>query len=391
MCVIVRKPKGIKVPVETLRQCWQSNKDGAGFMYAEDGKLVFCKGLMSFKSFLRAYQKIQPKNKEVLIHFRFATHGAVANAQTHPFIVQGNIGVMHNGIINFEDESVGYVPPADEDEEDDIDGTPYQCKKCGTVQEIDTFPANCTSCKKQLWGCDVDEIVVDDTPILSDEEAKEALEDKNIEAIGVEDFCVNDESDGIILKNKPSVRQSAVMPSDLDYMNQNGNCGIVRARRTARTAGTYVTYADDVESDTQKFCSQIMEKLPPEFLNNPGVCSLLSQFLIHNYSVIACMNEKGEVKMMGDMSSQYDEKGVWFSNSFWKPSKVTYFGNNGVSGTSINAKTSAFAGGAYAKYQDDWEDTEIGGVTSKTWYRKNAGNKSYNSGNKGFNSDFHGV
>jgi len=91
MCVIVRKPKNVSVSIETLRNCWQSNKDGAGFMYAENGKLIFKKGLMTFKSFLTEYRACNPLGKEILIHFRFATHGAVANEQTHPFIIHGDI------------------------------------------------------------------------------------------------------------------------------------------------------------------------------------------------------------------------------------------------------------------------------------------------------------
>ena len=40
MCVAVLKPKDIKISDETLQKCWNANKDGGGFMYANNDKLI---------------------------------------------------------------------------------------------------------------------------------------------------------------------------------------------------------------------------------------------------------------------------------------------------------------------------------------------------------------
>lgn len=234
MCVIIRKPKNIEVSTDILKLCWNANKDGAGFMYSEDNKLVFKKGLMSFEDFLKEYDACNPIDKEVIIHFRFATHGAIANEQTHPFIIHGNVGVMHNGIINFEDELTGYDCEDDEEEE---------------------------------------------------EEENEGNEENVFD--GTTEYELSKESE-------------KTLSESLDKWEENQELE-----------------EDEVESDTQIFCSEIMEKLPEDFLNNTAIYLLLSQFLIHNMSVIVLMNNKGEVKIIGDISSQYEEGGCWFSNSNW--------------------------------------------------------------------------
>ena len=41
MCIIAAKPAGIALPnAETIETMWYANPDGAGFMYAHDGKVV---------------------------------------------------------------------------------------------------------------------------------------------------------------------------------------------------------------------------------------------------------------------------------------------------------------------------------------------------------------
>ena len=47
MCIIAAKPAGTKMPdQETIRRMWYGNPDGAGIMYALDGKVRIEKGFM---------------------------------------------------------------------------------------------------------------------------------------------------------------------------------------------------------------------------------------------------------------------------------------------------------------------------------------------------------
>ena len=98
MCIAVWKPQGIELTEETLQNCWNRNPDGAGFMYAEDGKLNIVKGLMTYNEFEAAYAPHSDKN--CVLHFRIATHGGVNPENTHPFIVNDDLAMVHNGIIS---------------------------------------------------------------------------------------------------------------------------------------------------------------------------------------------------------------------------------------------------------------------------------------------------
>lgn len=112
MCIICFKDSGNDMPSrETLRTCFQTNSDGAGFMFARNGAVHIAKGFMKFKHLYRAIKAHDfKKDEKVIIHFRWATHGATSAAQTHPFPVSvreedlrrvstaTHLALAHNGI-----------------------------------------------------------------------------------------------------------------------------------------------------------------------------------------------------------------------------------------------------------------------------------------------------
>ena len=117
MCIIAAKPRGVKMPSKTtIENMWFNNHDGAGFMYAHDGKVHIEKGFMKLSDFESALERvgktINLDDVSVVMHFRIATHGGVSPANTHPFPVSTSIGLLqklkckaplgvaHNGIIN---------------------------------------------------------------------------------------------------------------------------------------------------------------------------------------------------------------------------------------------------------------------------------------------------
>lgn len=98
MCVIIQKPENIDIDDEVLYMCWAANKDGAGFMFAENNKLYTFRGYMKFKNFYKSYLKY--KDRELVIHFRWASCGKVSPAMCHPFKINENLAVVHNGHID---------------------------------------------------------------------------------------------------------------------------------------------------------------------------------------------------------------------------------------------------------------------------------------------------
>lgn len=115
MCIICVKPTDTLFPSEqTLKNCFDNNPDGAGFMYANEGKVHYKKGYDTFKKFydaLNASRKVTGDNVPYVMHFRIATQGYNKEC-THPFPLSSkmdnlkklkgicNIGVAHNGIIS---------------------------------------------------------------------------------------------------------------------------------------------------------------------------------------------------------------------------------------------------------------------------------------------------
>jgi len=98
MCIAIMKSENKKISKTTLQRCYDSNPDGAGFMFAEDKELHVKKGYFTFKQFYKEYKPHE--NKQVLLHFRIKTHGPIDKNNCHPFLVNSGLGFIHNGIIS---------------------------------------------------------------------------------------------------------------------------------------------------------------------------------------------------------------------------------------------------------------------------------------------------
>lgn len=99
MCQLIVKREGLSIDRETLACAFRDNPDGAGFVARLDnGSLVCRKGFFDFASFYAAY--LHYEACDLLIHFRFATHGEVSKANCHPFQVAPDCYVGHNGVLS---------------------------------------------------------------------------------------------------------------------------------------------------------------------------------------------------------------------------------------------------------------------------------------------------
>lgn len=99
MCIIIMRPAGATAPDEaTMRRCWKANSDGAGFMWADGTQLIIEKGLMTFERFLERSQYI-PEHASCAYHFRIGTNGANTAVNTHPWPIDRQTALVHNGVI----------------------------------------------------------------------------------------------------------------------------------------------------------------------------------------------------------------------------------------------------------------------------------------------------
>ena len=113
MCVICVSKKGVRQPNENeIREMWDTNPHGAGYMFARDGRVEIHKGFMDLKDFMRSVNHEEFTDDDVVIyHFRISTQAGVTPEMTHPFPLSSDledmealdllcdVGIAHNGII----------------------------------------------------------------------------------------------------------------------------------------------------------------------------------------------------------------------------------------------------------------------------------------------------
>lgn len=102
MCIAIAKPAGKVVAKEALENGWSNNDDGAGFcFFDDDGKLVIHKS-MTWEGFWSEYQvaeEMYGATKDFLIHFRITSRGDTNLDNCHPFIINDDMALIHNGTI----------------------------------------------------------------------------------------------------------------------------------------------------------------------------------------------------------------------------------------------------------------------------------------------------
>ena len=118
MCIIVAVPRNVEMPKdEVLMECFASNPDGAGFMWADGKRVQIRKGFMTWESFKQALDaELDAGNimsdSAVVLHFRITTSGKTQPKCCHPFpissepldlqalSIDARFGIAHNGIIH---------------------------------------------------------------------------------------------------------------------------------------------------------------------------------------------------------------------------------------------------------------------------------------------------
>lgn len=84
-----------------LKNSGKNNPDGFGLAYTDGKKLRIYK-TMKLNTFVNKYKEIRAKYPKsyILLHTRFATHGKTNIDNTHPFKVNKDICMAHNGVFS---------------------------------------------------------------------------------------------------------------------------------------------------------------------------------------------------------------------------------------------------------------------------------------------------
>lgn len=97
--MIAAVPAGKTLGMDVCDRAARSNPDGWGVAWVHAGKLHVVREMNSIKRFKKRVRRACRSGGPVLVHFRFATHGSVCMENTHPFVIESNTVVAHNGIL----------------------------------------------------------------------------------------------------------------------------------------------------------------------------------------------------------------------------------------------------------------------------------------------------
>lgn len=102
MCIAILNTKQTTLKKQILKNCWENNGDGAGMLFINDKQqLETFKEMKNFDTFYNKYIEVRNKygKRNIVLHFRISTHGKINKTNCHPFLVDDNVGFVHNGMI----------------------------------------------------------------------------------------------------------------------------------------------------------------------------------------------------------------------------------------------------------------------------------------------------
>lgn len=108
MCIIIVANKNKKIPNEHIKLASELNCDGFGMSASVNNKLFVYKSIsINSDDIIKLYNSIrQVATGDIVLHFRLATHGDVSDKLCHPFHVNKDLVMFHNGVIS--DSVSGY-------------------------------------------------------------------------------------------------------------------------------------------------------------------------------------------------------------------------------------------------------------------------------------------
>lgn len=102
MCIAILN-NSETLSIDTIKNSFENNRDGASFTYIENDTLKTYKEMQfqNVKTFYQNYAKIRENNTlPIMLHFRIGTSGIRDKRNLHPFFVNQNLALVHNGIID---------------------------------------------------------------------------------------------------------------------------------------------------------------------------------------------------------------------------------------------------------------------------------------------------
>lgn len=99
MCILIHHTKNTVFTDDQLADFYQHNPDGFGVMYG-DGKIIHVHKTLGNLEEVKALYNSVAVGRECMIHFRMQTHGDIDINNCHPYKVNDDIYMAHNGILS---------------------------------------------------------------------------------------------------------------------------------------------------------------------------------------------------------------------------------------------------------------------------------------------------
>ena len=99
MCLAIVKPKNKNIPFAHFRRGFIRNPHGCGYVFAKDGQLITKKGFFSLAEFWESYKQDVTDDLPALIHFRWANVSIQNETNCHPWKINDDLSMIHNGTI----------------------------------------------------------------------------------------------------------------------------------------------------------------------------------------------------------------------------------------------------------------------------------------------------
>lgn len=101
MCLLIKVAADTVFPFAFFQDVHESNPDGTGIMYVKDGQVVSKKELtLTAQDAYAFWIDNAPHGVEYAMHFRMKTHGAIDVDRVHPYKVNDDMLLMHNGVLS---------------------------------------------------------------------------------------------------------------------------------------------------------------------------------------------------------------------------------------------------------------------------------------------------
>ncbi len=102
MCIaILNTKKAGRLPSEQIKNSCDNNDMGSGLLWNENGKLSVFK-TYKYDEYISKYNELRDDKKigNIVLHFRIATSGVFGEHNLHPFLLNEDLGFVHNGVIS---------------------------------------------------------------------------------------------------------------------------------------------------------------------------------------------------------------------------------------------------------------------------------------------------